>query len=59
MKILFKALFGDWANCTVAALALAVSAAVRYLGDPHLASWLLPVVLVLGAGYLAGRYGRA
>ncbi|MDE2235014.1 MAG: hypothetical protein KGL13_05805 [Gammaproteobacteria bacterium] len=59
MKTLLKALFGDWANCAVAVLALAVAAAVRYLGDPHLASWLLPVVLMLGAGYLASRYGRA
>lgn len=58
MKTLFKALFGDWANCAMAALAVTVVAAVCYLGDPRLASWLLPVMLVLGAAYLASRYGR-
>lgn len=58
MKILFKALFGDWTNCTTAAIAVAVAAVVSRMGDPHLASWLLPVLLVIGAGYLASRYAR-
>lgn len=57
MKTLLKALFGDWANVAMTALAMAVAVAISYTGDPHLASWLMPVLLVMGAGYLASRYG--
>ncbi len=59
MKILLKALFGDWLNCIIAAIAVFAAVAVTEIGEPHLASWLMPFMLLMGAGYLASRYGRS
>ena len=41
-----------------ASAVVAVAAAVSRMGDPHLAGWLMPLLLVIGAGYLASRYAR-